>query len=60
MPKEARVAVTRTPVFTVPDCTTVCTDPSVPDVAVVGVRESPPTVVSREKVTAWPETGPPV
>jgi hypothetical protein len=38
----------------------VCTVPSDEDVADVGVRLSPPTVVFRAKVTGTPERGPPL
>jgi hypothetical protein len=57
---DAMLAVTRTEVCWVPDFTTVCTVPSVPDVAVAGERLRPPTSELRLNVTLTPGRAPPV
>jgi hypothetical protein len=57
---EAIVADTTTDVCAVPELTTVWTVPSDAEVAVVGVRPRPPTVVFKANVTGTPERGPPL
>jgi hypothetical protein len=54
------VAVTVTDVCTVPELTTVCTVPSAAELAVVGERLMPPTLVLRVKLTLTPGFGAPV